>query len=157
MLWWEILLNWIHICFSEKKDLFLCCYVASETILLNQTYVLLIYSLLKSFLRIYMKTWNLAFCFQCCLFVLKLVIYKRKFYYLQFLFLIYELNAVVSMHSNVFIQQHRLWKCYMQTFSRQDLLWFACCVSFLFINDFLTNFLTFYDFPLLLYAVFPVH
>ena len=41
-----------------------------------------------------------------------------------------------------FIQQHRLWKCYMQTFSGQDLLWFACCVSFLFINDFLTNFLT---------------
>ena len=102
VLWWEILLNWIHICFSEKKDLFLCCYVASETILLNQTYVLLIYSLLKSFLRIYMKTWNLAFCFQCCLFILKLVMYKRKFYYLEFLFLIYELNAVVSMHSNVF-------------------------------------------------------
>ena len=42
----------------------------------------------------------------------------------------------------------------MQTFSEQDLLQFTCCVSFLFIHVFLTNFLTFYDFPLLLYAMF---
>ena len=28
--WLEILLNWILICFSEKKDLFLCCYVAKQ-------------------------------------------------------------------------------------------------------------------------------
>ena len=55
-----------------------------------------------------------------------------------------------------FIQQHRLWKCYMNTFSGQNLLLFACCVSFLFINVFLTNFLTFYDFPLLLYAMFSL-
>ena len=53
-----------------------------------------------------------------------------------------------------FIQQHWLWKYYMQTFSGQDLLQLTCCVSFLFIHVFLTNFLTFYDFPLLLYAMF---
>ena len=41
----------------------------------------------------------------------------------------------------------------MQSFSGQDLLRFACCVSFLFSNNLLTNFLTFYDFPLL-YAMF---
>ena len=29
-LWSEILLNWILICFSEKKDLFTCCYVAKQ-------------------------------------------------------------------------------------------------------------------------------
>ena len=36
------------------------------------------------------------------------------------------------------------------------MLRFACSVSFLFINVFLTNFLAFYDFPLLLYAMFFV-
>ena len=41
----------------------------------------------------------------------------------------------------------------MQTFSGHDLLQFAC-LSFLFINVSLPNSLTFYDFPLLLYAMF---
>ena len=77
-----------------------------------------------------------------------------NFYYLEFLFLIYEVNTVVSMHSDVFYLANWLGKCYMQTFSGKDLLWFACCVSFLFINIFLANFLTFYDFHLLLYAMF---
>ena len=30
VLWWEILLNWILICFSERNDLFPCCYVAKQ-------------------------------------------------------------------------------------------------------------------------------
>ena len=30
VLWWEILLNWILICFSENKDLFPRCYAAKK-------------------------------------------------------------------------------------------------------------------------------
>ena len=83
--------------------------------------------------------WNLSFCFQRFLFILKSVIDKVLLQYYIAMF---------------FIHQHRLRKCYMQTFSGQDLLLFACAVSFLFIYVLQINVLTFYDFLLLLYAVF---
>ena len=86
--------------FSEKKNLFPSCYVAKQ---LFQSHILLIYFLLKSFIRIHIETWNLSFCFQHYLFVLKLVIDRAFLQYLEFLFffLIYELNAVLSTHSNI--------------------------------------------------------
>ena len=65
-----------------------------------ESYILLIYSLLKSFLRIFLETWHLSFWFQCYLFILKSVV--DKVLLLKILFLIYELNAIVSIHSNVF-------------------------------------------------------
>ena len=79
-----------------------------------ELHILLIYPLLKSFLRIYIEPWNLSFYFQH-LFILKSVIDKVLLQCSEFLFflIIYELTAVVSIHSNVFIQQHWLWKCYM--------------------------------------------
>ena len=117
-----------HLFFVE--EIFISVLLWSQTILLNR-----IFYWYKSFLRINIKTWNL---FRNRL--------KTTFYYLEFLFLIYELDAVVSYIAMFFIQQHRPCKCYMQTFSGQDLLRFACCVSFLFINVFLTNFWLFMTF-----------
>ena len=74
------------------------CYEANSLI----SHILLIYTLLKSFLRIYIETWNLSFCFQHYLVISKSVIDKVLLQYLEFLFIIYELNTVVSIHSNVF-------------------------------------------------------
>ena len=68
-----------------------------------ESHILMIYSLLKSSLRIYIET--LSFFFQRYLFILKLVIDKVLLQYLEFLFFffsIYELRAVVSIQSNVF-------------------------------------------------------
>ena len=122
-----------------------------------ESHILLPYFLLKSFIRIYIETWNLSFCFQHCLFNLKSVIARLLLQYLDFFFfffLIYEINAVVSIHSNAFYPATSALKVLYVNFSGQDLLRFACCVSFLFINVFLTNLLTFYDFLLLLYIMF---
>ena len=69
--------------FSEKKNLFPSCYVAKQFF---QSHILLIYFLLKSFIRIHIETWNLSFCFQHYLFVLKLVIDRAFLQYLEFLF-----------------------------------------------------------------------
>ena len=122
---------------------------------------------MKSFLKIYIETLNLSFCFQRYLFILKLLNRRRyitvlriSFFFFVLFFLIYELNTVVSIPNNVFypatstLKKFNENKSVMYTFSGQDLLPFAYCVSFLFINVFLTNFLAFYDFPVLLYAMF---
>ena len=78
--------------------------------------------------------------------------------YLDFFLLISELNAKVSTHSNVFYPATSTLKNVIcKTFSGEDLLEFACCVGFSLVSVFLTNFLTFYDFPLLLCAIFPIH
>ena len=96
------------------------------------------------------------------LFVHFKIVYRQSFitvlriylFIYLFVFLIYELNAVVSIRSNVFYPATWTSKMLYVNFSGLDLLRFACSVSFLFTNVFLTNFLTFYDFPLLVYAVF---
>ena len=103
----------------------------------------------------FIKTWNSSFCFQHYLFISKSVVDKVLLQYLEFIFLLFMNLTLQSLYKAMFfIHQHQLRKCYMWTFSGQDLLRFACSVIFLFINVFLTNFLAFYDFPLLLYAVF---
>ena len=102
----------------------------------------------------FIKTWNSSFCFQHYLFISKSVVDKVLLQYLEFIFLLFMNLTLQSLYKAMFfIHQHQLRKCYMWTFSGQDLLRFACSVIFLFIV-FLTNFLTFYDFPLLLYAMF---
>ena len=93
---------WIEYWFVFWEERFI-----SELLLAKQffeSHILLIYFLLKSFIRIYIETWNLSFCFQHYLFVLKLVIDRAILQYLEFVFfffLIYELNAVLSTHSNI--------------------------------------------------------
>ena len=83
--------------------LFLYFHVAIQPNNILKSHILLTYSLLKSFERIFTETWNLSFCFQPYLFISKLVVDKVLLQYLEFLFfLIYQLNAVVSIHSNVF-------------------------------------------------------
>ena len=62
-----------HLLFWEER--FSCCYVAKQY-----------FTDILSFLRIYIKTWNLSFCFQLYLFILKLVIDKVLSQYLEFLF-----------------------------------------------------------------------
>ena len=93
---------WIEYWFVFWEERFI-----SELLLAKQffeSHILLIYFLLKSFIRIYIETWNLSFCFQHYLFVLKLVIDRAILQYLEFVlffFWIYELNAVLSTHSNI--------------------------------------------------------
>ena len=93
---------WIEYWFVFWEERFI-----SELLLAKQffeSHILLIYFLLKSFIRIYIETWNLSFCFQHYLFVLKLVIDRAILQYLEFVFFffwIYELNAVLSTHSNI--------------------------------------------------------
>ena len=93
---------WIEYWFVFWEERFI-----SELLLAKQffeSHILLIYFLLKSFIRIYIETWNLYFCFQHYLFVLKLVIDRAILQYLEFVFFffwIYELNAVLSTHSNI--------------------------------------------------------
>ena len=88
---------WIEYWFVFWEERFI-----SELLLAKQffeSHILLIYFLLKSFIRIYIETWNLSFCFQHYLFVLKLVIDRAILQYLEFVFFffwIYELNAVLS-------------------------------------------------------------
>ena len=93
---------WIEYWFVFWEERFI-----SELLLAKQffeSHILLIYFLLKSFIRIYIETWNLSFCFQHYLFVLKLVIDRAILQYLEFVFFFfwfYELNAVLSTHSNI--------------------------------------------------------
>ena len=93
---------WIEYWFVFWEERFI-----SELLLAKQffeSHILLIYFLLKSFIRIYIETWNLSFCFQHYLFVLKLFIDRAILQYLEFVFFffwIYELNAVLSTHSNI--------------------------------------------------------
>ena len=97
-MWWEILLNWILICFSEKKDLFPCCYVA------KQFFWILCFTNMLSFEKFSKnlhQNLKLIFLFSM-LFVNFEIGYRQIFIILNFFFLIYELNAVVSIRSNVF-------------------------------------------------------
>ena len=75
---------WIEYWFVFWEERFI-----SELLLAKQffeSHILLIYFLLKSFIRIYIETWNLSFCFQHYLFVLKLVIDRAILQYLEFVF-----------------------------------------------------------------------
>ena len=96
---------------------FISVLLCSQTILLD--HIFYSYTLLKGFLRIC----NLSFCFQHYLFILKSV--TDKFYYLEFIFLIYELNAVVSIYSDVFYPATSTLKMLYA-----NMLQFACCVTF---------------------------
>ena len=151
MLWWKILLNWILICFSEKY-LFLRCYVC------KQFFGIAYFTAILSFEKFYKNLhWNLKLIFLfSTLFVHFEIDYSQAFIAVLrfFFFLIYEINAVVSIHINAFYPATSALKMLYVNFSGQDLLRFACCLSFLFINVFLTNLLTFYDFLLLLYIMF---
>ena len=107
MMWWEILLNWILICFSEKKGLFPHCYVAKQ--FFGISYLTDILSFEKFSKNLH---WNLKLIFLFwTLFVHFKIGYRQTFiavfrtsfsFSFLFLFLIYELNAVVSIHSNAF-------------------------------------------------------
>ena len=148
-------MNGILICFSEKY-LFLRCYVC------KQFFRIAYFTAILSFEKFYTNLhWNLKLIFLfSTLFVQFEIGYSQafiavlRFFFFFFFFLIYEINAVVSIHSNAFYPATSALKVLYVNFSGQDLLRFACCVSFLFINVFLTNLLTFYDFLLLLYIMF---
>ena len=92
----EILLNWILICFSEKKDLFLCCCVAKQ--FFGIAYFTAILSFEKFSKNLH---WNLKLI---SLFSTLFIGYRQSFITVLRVssFLIYELNAVVSIHSKVF-------------------------------------------------------
>ena len=79
---------------------------------------------------------------------------NKKLNKLEFLFfIIYELNAVVSVHSNAFYSATSTLKMFYVNYFWARFV--TICLLFkLFINVFLTNFLTFCDFRLLLYALF---
>ena len=94
---------WIEYSFVFLRSICFCVAMYANNSL--ESHILLPYFLLKSFIRIYIETWNLSFCFQCCLFIVKSVIVKLLLQYLDFFFfffLIYEINAVVSIHGNAF-------------------------------------------------------
>ena len=117
-------------------------------------------SLLKSFQRTSIENWNLSFCFQCYLFILKSVIEKIlllriSFYlFIDWFNLIYELDAVVSIHSDVFYPATSTLKMLHANFfwTRFVTIWLFCKF---FIHVFLKNFLTYYNFPLR--YVFSIH
>ena len=103
MIWWEILLNWIPICSSEKKDLFpvfpRCC-VAKKFFGIAYFTDILSFEKFSKNLRQKLK---LIFLFST-LFVHFKIGYRQSFITVLRIsfFFIYELNTVVSIHSNVF-------------------------------------------------------
>ena len=84
--------------FSEKKDLFTCCYVAKQLFWIAYFTDILSFEKFPKNLHRNLKTYLFVFNV-ICIFWNRI---QKNFYCLEFCFLIYELNAVVSIHSNVF-------------------------------------------------------
>ena len=96
--------------------------------------------------------WNLKHIFLfSVLFVHFEIGYRQSYITLNFFF--WYMNLTLYIHSDVFYPASLTLKMLYADFFWA---WFVtiCLLSFLFINVFLTNSLTFYDFPLLLYAMF---
>ena len=99
-------MNWILICSSEKKDLFPRCYLAKQFFGIAYFTDILSFEKFSKNLRQKLK---LIFLFST-LFVHFKIGYRQSFITVLrisflsffFFFLIYELNTVVSIHSNVF-------------------------------------------------------
>ena len=138
---------WILICFSGKKDLLLHCYVAKQSFGITYFTDILFF---EKFSMNYIENWNLFFCFQRCLFILKSVVDKVILQFLRFLFfLIYELNNVVSIHSNVFYPATSTLKMLHVHFSWARFVTICLLCKFFIYQCFADKLLTFYDFSLL--------
>ena len=112
-----------YLFFTEQR--FISVLLCSQTILLNSIFSILSFEKFCKNLH-----WNLKLIFLfSMLFVRFEISYRQSFITYNFFF--WFMNLMLSFLYMVvfFIQQCRLWKSYMQTFSRQDLLWFASCVS----------------------------